>query len=205
MRQQTLNNLEREILKKLVDEKYGQVSNSTDYEPTSGIYDKGIEGSIYKKTGEKISGSTLERMVGLRGNENRKTNIRTIDIVANYLDFSSGSELLKFISVRAKHKREFTEKFELFSFIKNHFLKVFVGSDKILTLKFLAENKFEVILSVNTILQKKDEILITQLEDHKELIIEKVFRKSNENMINLGGYASGYNNIVLGISIIGKV
>ena len=88
---------EKNKIKKLIDKKYGKNSSPIDYESTSGDNDIGLEAEIYKTTGEMLSGSTLERLVGLQCKENSGVRKSTIKTVIKYLDFQDSRQFIKHI------------------------------------------------------------------------------------------------------------
>jgi len=197
---------EKKVLKELIDDKFEKITTPSDYGSKEDYYESGVNGDIYSKTGKQVSGSTLERLVGLRVNENnRKVNIKTLEIVAEYLNFSSVETLLNYLSSRSKVKKEQLEKFELISFFRKNYLQITLGVDKIIALKFVAENKFEVVFSKNSILKEKDIISLMDLKIGNELTVEQVIRCEVKKAENLGGYSSGYENSVRSISIINKI
>lgn len=194
-----LNNSEKRILKKLIDRKYGKLTTSIDFESTGGLHDYGIEADIYIRIGKTLSGSTIERIVGLTKDQ-RNIRISSLEILSEYLDFKSADNLLQYIE-RNSIKKQSEVSFSLGSFIKSHIIKIIFGENKEISIRYLEANKFEVVLSRNSKLLKGDNIEISQLEIGEEIICKNVNRLKEIN--NPGPYRSGDNNSVNAI-ILGK-
>lgn len=192
---------ERRILKSLIDRKYGKSTSSVDYESTGGLHDRGIEGDIFLKTGEVISGSTLERLVGLT-REKRKANTQTLEKVAKYLDFSSAKGLLDFMERHAGTGRNTDKKFEISDLLRKNHLRLKIGEGKAIVISHLAENVFELVESSKSILRKRDRIYLGELELGRELRILEVKRPENGKLVSMGSYTSGSNNHISEIAVI---
>ncbi|MCX6325070.1 MAG: hypothetical protein NT144_00235 [Bacteroidia bacterium] len=91
---------EKKLIKKLLDSKYGMETSPSDYDTTGGDYDVGVEGHIFQNTGEHISGSTIERLTGLRNEKNTGVSLATLTIVAKYLNFGSTIRLLHVLEIQ---------------------------------------------------------------------------------------------------------
>ena len=192
-----LNQQERKIIKQLIDKRYGKITTPIDYEST-GEYSSGIELEIINVTKERISGSTLERLVGLRG-ENRGVRKSTLIVVANYLEFND----LEFFQRKIEHlakKKDFEQKqFDTNDFFKEHFIKIIFNTNKTLSLRFVSSKKFEIISQSNTKFLINDIIEILQLEVGYSFICNNVERIINGKNINMGIYNSSPSNIVKNI------
>lgn len=195
-----LNNSEKKTLKKLIDLKYGKLTTSIDFESTGGLHDYGIEADIYIRIGKTLSGSTIERIVGLTKDQ-RNIRISSLEILSEYIDFKSADHLLHYIERNSSKKQSEVSAFSLGSFIKSHIIQIIFGENKEISIRYLEANKFEVVLSKNSKLLKGDSIEISQLEIGEELICENVHRL--KVIDNPGPYRSGDNNRVNAI-ILGK-
>ncbi len=192
---------EREELKALIDKKYGKVSNSADYESTGGLHDMGIEGDVYVKTGEMISGSTLERLAGLTSDK-RRAGRTTLSKLAEYLDFSSADTLVRYISRKAVTSKGFgSGDFDFGSLFQKHNLLCMFGGKMEIELKYLAENTVEVIHVQGSVLQEGDKLLLTQLAIDKPLGARQLIRREGTGNHKLGPYTTGFNHPVLHISL----
>lgn len=194
-------NSEREIIKKLIDRKFGKITTPADYSSES-EFNNGVPAEIYNYTNEIISGSTLERLVGLRDKEKRGTNESTIKIVSKYLEFRSLKDFSSYIDNQAKYSFIKEEKFSINKLFSNHqvFLQLKLNNDKYLMLKNLNENVFEIVKSKNLKLNVGYKVEINVLQIYEELIFGKVIKFDEDGHQLLGMYKSGYNNQVQEIS-----
>jgi hypothetical protein len=195
---------EKKTLKYLLDKKYGKVTSPTDFDSTGGDYDTGVEGHVKACTGKQVSGSTLERLVGLRENENKGVLKSTLQIVAEYLNFDSYERMLVFVQQQSTSREKPKKQFNITHIIKQHVIRVQMPSDKLLDIKHLNENQFEVIFSKNLKLLTGDTIEIAQLNINDELICDKVKRNHGKKITSLGQYRSGSQNHILSLELIKK-
>lgn len=191
---------EKSKIKKLIDERYGKITTVIDYETTYGDYDVGVEGEIYSKTGKRISGSTIERLVGLTGDENTGVRNKTLEIICKYLEFNDINQLIAQVEYTLKHPVPKIEKLVYKEVFINHIVKIEFGSNKIINVRYLNNNIFEIVDSINSKLIKGDKINISILEVGEALICKELIRIEKNKTRNLGKYSSGENNHVTSIS-----
>lgn len=192
---------EKKSIKYLIDKRYGKVTSPADFDST-GDYDMGVEGHVKACTGKQISGSTLERLVGLRKNENKGVLKSTLQIVAEYLNFDCYERMLTFVQHQSTIRPKPEIQFHISQFIKEHVIRIQMPLDKLLDIKYLNENQFEVILSKNLKLLKGDIIEIDQLSISDELICDKVKRNHGKKIASLGQYRSGNQNQIISLELI---
>jgi hypothetical protein len=192
-----LNNSEKKALKKLIDRKYGKLTTSIDFESTGGLHDSGIESDIFTLIGKNLSGSTIERIIGLTRDQ-RKIRNSSLEILSEYLDFTSVNQLLYYLESNSLKTQSERAAFDLSTFIKSHIIKIVLGDKKEISMRHLELNKFEVVFSRSSKLLKGDCVEINQLEIGEELVCGNV-RRIKENKNNLGPYKSGENNKVKSI------
>ena len=192
---------ERNIIKQLIDKQYGRISTSIDY-ISEGDYDLGLEAKILSKTKEYISGSTLERLVGILPKEiNRGISFSKFDIISKYLEFKNTNQLLKRIKYLKENPNKKIRKFQLADIFKIHITKIKLENNKELSLRYLPTIKsFEVIKAKNIKFLNHDIIKLSLLEIGEEFKSENTERIKKEKKIILGSYRSGYNNKVIDIS-----
>lgn len=190
-----LSTPERRILKALIDRKYGKITSSIDYESTGGLHDRGIEGDVYRHTGKIISGSTLERLVGLT-REQRRANMQTIDMVARYLDFPSSRVLLEHVAREAVTRKKTVHQFSLSALLNDHLMVIRFGEDREVHLRHSASNRFEVVRSENSRIRTGDRVELGALGCGEIFRAHNVFRRINEAEQALGTYSSGVENRV---------
>ena len=193
-----LNNSEKKVLKKLIDIKYGKVTTAIDFESTGGLSDYGIEADIFSRIGKMLSGSTVERIVGLTRDQ-RNIRITSLEILSEYLDFKSVDQLISYIESNSYRTQRERVNFDLNTLMKSHILKIVFGDNKEISIRYLETNKFEVVLSKNSKLIKGDSIEINLLELEEELVCGSVCRIKEKKITNLGAYKSGENNKVKSI------
>ncbi len=192
---------EKRTIKNLIDRKYGKETTPSDYDSTGGDYDMGVEGNIKECTGKHISGSTVERLVGLREKENKGVTIPTLEIIAEYLNYENYERFLKFLEHYSGLRAKSTIQYDIVDIIRQYTIKVSFPDNKLLILKYLNENKFEVIASINSKLQTGDKLEIVQLHTGEELTCDKVIRLRGDKICNLGHYKSGEKNPVTSIDL----
>jgi hypothetical protein len=193
-----LNNSEKKILKKLIDRKYGKVTTAIDFESTGGFCDFGIEADIFNRIGKRLSGSTIERIIGLTLDQ-RNIRITSMEILSEYLDFKGVDQLISYLEINSFRTQNERANFDSNTFMKSHILKIVYGDNKEMSIRYLEANKFEVVLSKNSRLIKGDSIEVNQLELEEELICRSVYRIKEKKITNLGAYKSGENNKVKSI------
>lgn len=196
----SLNKAERKVLKKLIDRKYNRITTSIDYESTGGLHETGVEGHIYKITGKELSGSTIERMVGLTKDQ-RNIRLISLEIIAEYLDFKGALQLINCIQHYSTKSSKDIYKFSLDTFIKSHTINIILDNNKVILIRLLEGKRFEILNAKNSKLRKGDKIEINQLEVDEELLCDRVFRNQNQKLCSLGQYKSGNYNKVKSITL----
>ena len=189
-----LSSNEKAILKILIDKRYGKITTPGDYE-SLGDYETGVEADVFTSTGDTISGSTLERLVGLR-EESRGVRKTTLEIIAKYLGRQSLDHLISTIANYARSGLKEAKQFSCLDIFKKHVLIIKYGEDKVVHLKYKIDNEFKIINSINGIFKKGDIVIIEQLEIKSELKFSSSRRTINRNKTNLGAYHSGSMNLV---------
>ncbi|MDX9848259.1 MAG: hypothetical protein RBT74_14850 [Tenuifilaceae bacterium] len=191
----------KKTLKYLLDKRYGKITSPADFDST-GDYDTGVEGHVKACTGKLLSGSTLERLVGLRENENKGVLKATLQIVAEYLGFESLDSMLASIQQPSAFRSDPKKQFNISQLIQQYIIRVHMPSEKLLDIKHLNENQFEVIFSKNLMLQNGDIVEIAQLNINDELICNRVKRNHGKKLASLGQYRSGSRNQIISLELI---
>ena len=193
---------EKRIIKSMVDNVYGKETTPADYDTTGGDYDMGIEGDIKGKTGENVSGSTIERLVGLREKEVKGVSRSTLSIVAKYLGFNGHERLLDYIEYSSVHRSEKEPGFNVEDLVRQHAIRLSFNENKVLILNYHNESSFEVISSENTKLKACDKLEVKHIDAGEEFICTRVLRQHNNRWISLGTYKSGSDNPVSCIELL---
>ncbi len=187
----------------MIDKKYGKETTPADYDTTGGDYDMGIEGHVKDHTGKNISGSTLERLVGLREKENKGVSVSTLKIVPEYLGFSSYDKLLNYMEFHSASKTESTIRFDIADILRQHSMRISFNEDMFLVIRYQNENIFEVLSSDNMKLHRGDKLEVLQLHSGEELVCARVTRQNKKRKsISLGKYKSGTSNPIQSIELI---
>lgn len=185
---------ERQMLRKLISEKYGKQLIISDCREDSFVC-KHIE----EVTGEKLGGSTISRITGLDTKYKGGTYNTSIDIVARYLGFKNHIALSKHI----KQKLNVPPKdFSFEDIFHQHIIRIEIAPNKMIELRLLKDGWFEVIKTKNTKFNTDDKLKISNLEIDYSFECEKVTRLENNNEVELGAYTSGNENHVNGISLV---
>lgn len=192
--------IEKNLIKKLIDKKYGKISTTIDYDTTYGDFDTGLEADVYNTTRNIISGSTLERLVGLTGKESAGARKSTLETVIKYIDFKDIKQLIRHLEYSLQHSDSQLQELDFNSVFKNHLINIELSNNKALITRYLNANKFEILHSNNSKILKGDEVELLQLEVGEELICRNVIRIENKKIFLLGKYSSGDNNKVINIS-----
>lgn len=192
---------EKKTLKYLLDKRYGKITSPTDFDST-GDYDTGVEGHVKAFTGKQLSGSTLERLVGLRENENKGVLKATLHIIAEYLGFDGLDRMLASIQQQSASISNPKKQFSITQLMQQHIIRVHMPSEKLLDIKHLNENQFEVIFSKNLMLLNGDIVEIAQLNINEELICNRVKRNHGKKLASLGQYRSGSQNLIISLELI---
>ena len=191
---------EKKQIKKLVDKKYGKISTPIDYDSSYGEEDMGMKDEIYRLTGKLISGSTLERLVGLTGNENAGVRLSTVEAVSDYLGFSNARQFAKHLERAASYPGPRVKKIDLMGLFKKHVINIGFGLEKYISIRNLSADKFEVLESRDTKIRTGDQIVLLQMEIGDELICSDIIRRTNNRSTSLGRYRSGFINPISTIS-----
>lgn len=200
-RSYVFNEQERKIIKELIDKVYGRISTAIDY-ISEGDYDSGLEGDIFFKTKVRISGSTLERLVGLLPKEmDRGISFRYFDVISSYLEYRDTKQLLHKIEFLINNPNKKLREFKLNDIFKIHITKITLENNKELLLRYLpARKSFEVVGAKNIKFKVHDIVELSLLEIGEELMCKQTERIVNNSKKRLGSYRSGYNNKLIDIS-----
>jgi hypothetical protein len=195
---------EKKIIKNLIDTKFGKETSPSDYDSTGGDYDVGLEGHIYQITGERVSGSTLERLTGLRNEKNTGVSLSTLSVVAKYLHFGSLEQLLRILTLKSAASTKNSSQFNVADVLGKYKLCLRFNGEKSLELHHLNVSTFEVIASRNLKLQQGDILEISQARENEELVCSKITRLIKKKPISMGIYKSGCANIIATIDLVKK-
>lgn len=169
------------IIKEKIEEKFGQ---SVRYAKDCEV----LANDIYKHTNQNISGSTIKRLFGLiKGIQ--EPRLYTMDLVANYLGYSTYDELINEFNIQTDNSSAFESIGELSVTTIEIGTCIKFGYEPFreLTIQYQGNSLFQVLSSQNSKLKKHDVIRLNQMVLHYPLFITEVFR---ENRM-LGKYIAG--------------
>ena len=179
-----------EIIKKRIEKKFGQ----------SIRYPKDCEGlaaQISNITKTSVSASTLKRLYGfIKGiNEPR---LYTMDVISSYLGYESWEELLS--SLSHTDTSDFIEIEQLVAqkLKKGELIQFGYEPNRLINVKYIGKNLFEVIYSENSKLRAKDILEFQNIVLNYPLVISDVKREGK----SMGQYIAGK---ISGITFIRKI
>lgn len=144
---------------------------------------------IQSKTKEHLSSNTLKRLLGFLEDE-RTPNPATLEIIARYLGFKEWKDVEKFgksysCKMPGTRRGDFICNYSL---SPNDEIKLTYNPDRIVIIKYLGKDEFEVLESKNSSLQNGDILTIpTGFRNHWSLIVINIRRNGQD----LGGYEAG--------------
>lgn len=174
----------------MLEEKFGQpVRYPKDCET--------LASQISASSKQQISASTIKRLYGfVKGIE--QPRLYTLDVISNYLGYSSWENLLMSLNKQNRPSREIIEHLIPAQLKKNAVIEIGYEPHRVLTLKYNGKNQFEVINSTDSKLQQGDKIGFESADLHYPLQINEVKRNSK----NVGQYLAGS---ISGVTFIMKI
>jgi len=197
---QKLSSSDKKHLKKLFDQRLASLDKyykNRETTPTDFDDDGAIPGFALQKfrevTGGSISGSTLERILGLQGGASKPQRGTLIQLL-KFLNIKTPEDLYAYLNKQRKRVKKKTEQpFSLKVLFEKHDLRIVFDSTGSITIKRYMNDVFIIVVSQNTKFQKKDIITISQLSIDQELLCSDVKRLQDDNQyMDLGGYHSGH-------------
>ena len=185
---------EQSVVKRILDKRYGKTTTPVDYGPPD-EYGAGVEAAVYACTGQSLSGSTLERLVGLRS-ESRGVRKSTLNILATYLGYNSVEGFVKHIVQLSSVSSQICKQFKIDSLLKSHLVKIEFSAKRSLSIRYVSGNIFEVVDIKNTRFEIHDSLIIEQLEVDLSFECRNIERLKNGRRIGIGSYSSGSFNYV---------
>lgn len=144
---------EIEELKSLVEQEYGRIlGTTTDFEEFS-YY-------LEKKTGGKVSPSTLKRLYGYV-NDAHKPRTVTLDVLSQYIGHKSFLAFTQWLKTSTKYNSSFFKANQLVSNELDAGDEIVIGwsPNRVLRLRYLGESTYEITASENSKLQVGDKFV----------------------------------------------
>lgn len=156
-----------------------------------------LSNSIQLHCNKLISVTTLKRLLGFV-KQVEQPHKHTLDIIANYIGYKSWEEALRFTTEENNSSFFQVKGLETKNMKKGNKIEFTYEPKRKVVLLYLGNNRFEVIKSENSKLQKCDSILFNYIALHHPLIVSEVIR----NGISLGKFTAGKMNGITNIIIL---
>lgn len=175
------------VIKDKIEAKFGQ----------SVRYSKDCEAlaiDISSNTSHTVSGTTIKRLMGfVKGIQ--EPRLYTLDALAEYLGYPSFEDLIKEFDTSAYSDFVEIESLGIADIQPNEHIKFTYQPNREITVKYLAENAFEIIEVQNSKLQRGDIINFNQIVLAHPLFIKEVVRKQHSLGQYIAGKISGITSI----------
>jgi len=156
-----------------------------------------LAGHISMATKQRVSASTLKRMLGfIKGT--KEPRLYTLDVIAQYLGCENWDIYIdKFLKI---DNSEFLnlEQFDVASLCINDKIEFTYEPNRKVTIQYKGDFNFEVTESFNSKLQKADKLKILYFIKDYPLIINSVIR----NDLNMGQFKAGKISGITNINVI---
>lgn len=154
----------------------------------------GLRDSIFNKTKELISETTLERLWNYSTRGYGSVSQRTLDVLCSYLGFANWDSFVK--SLREENGCEsdiFDQNFIISSDLRpGDSLRIGWQPDRICTIRYIGENKFVALETKNSKLKPGDTFLCLKFQLHSPLYLENL--TSSDGELKGARYGVGLRN-----------
>jgi len=178
------------VIKDMLEDKFGQAIR----------YPKDCDAlstEISATCKQRISASTIKRLYGfIKGIE--QPRVYTLDVISNYLGYTSWENLLMSLNKQNKPTRETIEHLVPSQLKKNNVIEIGYEPHRMITLKYLGNNQFKIAHSNDNKLHQEDVIEFQSADLHYPLSINEIKRGEK----NVGQYLAGS---VSGVTFIKKI
>ena len=177
------------ITLKEIEFKFGQeIRYPTDCESLSG--------HISMITKEHVSTSTLKRLLGfVKGT--KEPRLFTLDVLAKYLGYENWDLYIEKFSKTDNSEFLNIEQVDVSTHDINDSINFSYEPNREVTLRYLGEFMFEVVMSKNSKLLKQDTLKILHFVKHYPLLINSVVRGEMDMGQFKAGKVSGITNIII--------
>ena len=191
----TFNDKERAAIKQLIDKRCGIVTTSKHYTSNNRL-SSFVEADILNKTGDKISGSTLKRFVGLTADKSYIISQNNLEVVAQYLRFDNVDSFIRRVKMMAQFKHETNGGF----LIDNYKIVVhFEDNDKYQIVLEYINGSFLKVISVSgfELISPDDELDVEEMKKNKVFKCKDVIRTIDGKGASMGIFTSGEHKVSL--------
>ena len=149
---------------------------------------------IQGKTGVRIGATTLKRLLGFAQDE-RTPHASTLDAIARYLGYAHWEELAKIEDQGNSDFNSSDDEVRSADLQVGKVVEIAYLPDRVVTLRYLGNNRYKVEQSQNSKLQADDEVEILNFVLHHPLLVVQVWRNGESLGQFTGGRVSGLSSI----------
>ena len=149
---------------------------------------------IQGKTGVRIGATTLKRLLGFAQDE-RTPHATTLDAIARYLGYAHWEELAKIEDQGNSDFNSSDDEVRSADLQVGKVVEIAYLPDRVVTLKYLGNNRYRVEQSLNSKLQTGDEVEILNFVLHHPLLVVQVWRNGESLGQFTAGRVSGLSSI----------
>ena len=167
------------------------------YDITTSCGSAMLHKDIETKTGQRLGLNTVKRLVGLI-DYNSEPRQDTLTIIAHFLGFTSWECVIRYINdnISGFELKDSIVDLEILPPGKN--IRIKWEPDRNILLNHIIGEKYEVLESINSKLQKGDILYLSQISEGFPLVVKKVIRDT----MNMGNYKAGVDTGIKSIEII---
>lgn len=149
---------------------------------------------IQGKTGVRIGATTLKRLLGFAQDE-RTPHATTLDAIARYLGYAHWEELAKIEDQGNSDFNSSDDEIRSADLQVGKVVEIAYLPDRVVTLRYLGNNRYKVEQSQNSKLQADDEVEILNFVLHHPLLVVQVWRNGESLGQFTAGRVSGLSSI----------
>jgi len=149
---------------------------------------------IQGKTGVRIGATTLKRLLGFAQDE-RTPHASTLDAIARYLGYAHWEELAKIEDQGNSDFNSSDDEVRSADLQVGKVVEIAYLPDRVVTLRYLGNNRYKVEQSQNSKLQADDGVEILNFVLHHPLLVVQVWRNGESLGQFTAGRVSGLSSI----------
>lgn len=149
---------------------------------------------IESKTGVHIGSTTLKRLVGFAQDE-RTPHVSTLDAIARYLGYAHWEELSKIEDNGNSDFDSSDEEVRSADLQPDAIVEITYLPDRKVRMRYLGNNHYQVVESLNSKLQVGDELEIQNFVLHHPLLVLNVWRRGEPLGQFTAGRVSGLSSV----------
>ena len=149
---------------------------------------------IQSKTRVRVGATTLKRLLGFAQDE-RTPHASTLDAIARYLGYAHWEELAKIEDQGNSDFNSSDDEVRSADLQVGKVVEIAYLPDRVVTLRYLGNNRYKVEQSQNSKLQADDEVEILNFVLHHPLLVVQVWRNGESLGQFTAGRVSGLSSI----------